>query len=97
MKIVLLQIIVLIAAIAGIAGIKGMALQAWFTFPLLAIVLVLAIFGIVGATYFDRKHPKNKLPVLSDPHTDTESHRAISVPSVALFDDKLPNRNEWGR
>ena len=59
MKIVLLQIIVLIAAIAGIAGIKKMDLQAWLTFTLLDILLVIAIFGIVGATYFDRK-PSDK-------------------------------------
>jgi hypothetical protein len=55
MKLLLLQSIVLISAIAGIAGIKRMALQAWITFPPLAILLVLAISDIVGATYFDRK------------------------------------------
>ena len=55
MKIILSQVFVLISAIARIAGIKRMALRALITFPLLAILLVLAIFGTVGATYFDSK------------------------------------------
>ena len=55
MKTFLLQIIILIFSIAAIVGLKKMDLQAWFTYPLLATLLVLAIFGIVGATFFDRK------------------------------------------
>ena len=55
MKRFLLQVIVLIGSIAAIVGLKKMDLNAWLTFPLLAVLMVLAIFGIVGATYFDRK------------------------------------------
>jgi hypothetical protein len=55
MKTFLLQIIVFIFSIAAIVGLKKMDLQAWFTYTLLAILMVLAIFGIVGVTYFDRK------------------------------------------
>jgi hypothetical protein len=47
----LLQIIVLICTIAAIAGIKMMDLPAWITYPLLAIVVVLALLGLAGAYY----------------------------------------------
>jgi len=51
MKTILLQIIVLICAIAAIAGIKMMDLPVWITYPMLAIVVVLALLGLAGAHY----------------------------------------------
>ena len=51
MKTILLQIIVLILAIAAIAGMKVMDLPAWITYPLLAIVVVITLFGLAGVHY----------------------------------------------
>jgi len=50
----LLQLIALLLAIVAIIGLKKMGLHPWLTFPLLGAVLLLAIFGIVGATCVDR-------------------------------------------
>lgn len=49
MKTIFLQILVLLCAIAAIVGIKMLGLSLWFTYPLLAVVVVLAILGLVAA------------------------------------------------
>ena len=49
MKTIFLQILVLLCAIAAIIGIKMLGLSLWFTYPLLAVVVVLAILGLVAA------------------------------------------------
>jgi len=49
MKTIFLQILVLLCAIAAIVGIKMLGLSPWFTYPLLAVVVVLAILGLVAA------------------------------------------------
>ncbi len=54
MKTILLQAIVMFCALAAIAGIKIMDLQAWLTYPLVAIATLLAILGLALAHY-DRK------------------------------------------
>jgi hypothetical protein len=51
MKTILLQIIVVICAIPAIVGIKVMNLSAWITIPLVAIAVVLTIFGLAIANY----------------------------------------------
>ena len=51
MKTILLQIIVVICAIPTIVGIKMMDLSAWITIPLVAIAVVLTIFGLAVANY----------------------------------------------
>ena len=51
MKTILLQIIVVICAIPAIVGIKVMDLSAWITIPLVAIAVVLTIFGLAIANY----------------------------------------------
>ena len=94
MKTFLLQIIILIFSIAAIVGLKKMDLQAWFTYPLLAILLVLAIFGIVGATFFDRKSSSKQTIGTIWSAADIVARRAISIPALMLSDEKLPNRNE---
>ena len=54
MKTILLQVIVVFCALAAIAGIKMMDLEAWLTYPLLAITTLVAILGLALAHY-DRK------------------------------------------
>ena len=49
MKSMLLQMIVFICAIAAIAGIKVMSLPAWITCPLVAVAVVLTLFGLAVA------------------------------------------------
>ena len=49
MKTIFLQILVLLCAIAAIVGIKMLGLSLWFTYPLLAVVGVLAILCLVAA------------------------------------------------
>ena len=51
MKVILLQILVLLCAIGAVAGIKLLGLTAWLTYPLLAVVVVLAILGLAAAHY----------------------------------------------
>jgi len=51
MKTLLLQVIVIICAIAAIGGVKMMDLEAWLTYPLLAIVTLLTILGLALAHY----------------------------------------------
>jgi hypothetical protein len=51
MKTILLQIIVVICAIPAIVGIKVMDLSPWITIPLVAIAVVLTIFGLAIANY----------------------------------------------
>ncbi len=51
MKTIFLQIIVFICAAAAIFGIKAMDLPAWITYPLVAVAVVLAIFGLAVAGY----------------------------------------------
>ena len=48
MKVILLQILVLLCAIGAVAGIKVLGLTTWFTYPLLAVVVVLAILGLAA-------------------------------------------------
>jgi hypothetical protein len=54
MKAILLQILVLFCFIAAIVGIKVMDLPAWFTYPLVAIVVVLTLLGFACA-YYERQ------------------------------------------
>jgi hypothetical protein len=49
MKTIPLQIIVIICAIPAIVGIKMMDLSAWITYPLVAIAVVLTLFGLAVA------------------------------------------------
>jgi hypothetical protein len=49
MKTILLQIIVFVVATAAIVGVKIMDLPSWLTYPLLVIVVVLAVSGFAGA------------------------------------------------
>ena len=51
LKVILLQIFVLLCAIGSIVGIKVLGLTAWFTYPLLAVVLALAILGLAAVHY----------------------------------------------
>ena len=51
MKTILLQIIVVICAIPAIVGIKMMDLPGWITYPLVAIAVVLTIFGLAVANH----------------------------------------------
>lgn len=50
-KVILLQILVLLCAIGAVAGIKLLGLTAWLTYPLLAVVVVLAILGLAAVHY----------------------------------------------
>jgi hypothetical protein len=51
MKTILLQIIVFVCASAAILGIKVMDFPAWITYPLVAVAVVLTIFGLAVADY----------------------------------------------
>ena len=51
MKTILLQMIVFICAAAAIFGIKGMDFPAWITYPLVALAVVLTLFGLAVANY----------------------------------------------
>ena len=51
MKAILLQILVIIGAIAAIFGIKTLDMPAWITYPLLVLVVVLALLGMALAHY----------------------------------------------
>jgi hypothetical protein len=50
-KTIFLQITVFICATAAIFSIKVMDLPAWITYPLVAIAVVLTIFGLAIANY----------------------------------------------
>lgn len=51
MKTIFLQITVFICAAAAILGIKAMDLPAWLAYPLVAIAVVLTLFGLAVANY----------------------------------------------
>jgi|GEM_PF-3031520 hypothetical protein len=51
MKVIFLQILVLLCAIGAVAGIKLLGLTAWLTYPLLAVVVALAILGLAAVHY----------------------------------------------
>jgi len=51
MKVILLQILVLLCAIGAIAVIKVLGLTAWFTYPLLAVVVAMSILGLAAVHY----------------------------------------------
>jgi len=51
MKTIFLQMIVFICAAAAIFGIKGMDFPAWITYPLVALAVVLTLFGLAVANY----------------------------------------------
>jgi len=51
MKVIFLQILVLLCAIGAVACIKLLGLTAWLTYPLLAVVVALAILGLAAVHY----------------------------------------------
>lgn len=57
MKVILLQILVLLCAIGAITVIKVLGLTAWFTYPLLAVVVALSILGL-AAVHYERPLPE---------------------------------------
>ncbi len=60
MKAILLQILAIICAIAAIFGVKAMDMPGWVTYPLLVIVVVLALLGMALA-YYKRKPDKGQI------------------------------------